>query len=235
MERASRWRRWLAAPAPPSAAAQTRPTFFDEPSEIRVIGRASAAHAPLPLVVFLAATGGTSAEMFTRMHQAVPFERYVALLPPGRPARADYLPRFRDFVDWMEERILPDLERARAQHTVDPERIYLVGFSLGGDTSWALLARRPDLFRGAVVMGSRSGARVPSRKLRLMRERGVRVAFAIGREDRAVRVSGIQRAHRRMLEAGVPTRLDLYPGEHVPPPDPEMLAALFRFVMIGSP
>jgi len=216
------------------ASAQTRPAFFDQPSELREIGEAADPDERMPVVVFLAPTGGTSAWMFERLREAVPFAHYLAVLPPGQPERSDYLPHFSDFVSWMEQRVTTDLDTARSRYAIDDERIFLAGFSLGGDTSWALLARDPEIFRGAVVMGSRSSARLHRGKLATMRARHVRVAFAIGAQDRDVRVSGIRRTHQTMVDGGIPTRLATYPGEHVPPPDPDMLAAMFRFVMIDT-
>jgi len=213
------------------AEAQSRPAFFDQPSELREIGEAAGPDEHMPVVVFLAPTGGTSPWIFERIHEAVPFAHYLAVLPPGQPERSDYLPHFNDFVSWMEQRVMTDLAQARSTFVIDDERIYLAGFSLGGDTSWALLARDPEIFRGAVVMGSRSSARLRTGKLAAMRAHHVRVAFAIGAQDDANRVSGIRRSHQVMVDGHIPTRLDTYPGEHVPPPDPEMLAALFRFVM----
>ena len=47
------------------AEAQSRPAFFDEPAEIRVMGT-PAANESLPAVVFLPATGGTADEMLAR-------------------------------------------------------------------------------------------------------------------------------------------------------------------------
>jgi pimeloyl-ACP methyl ester carboxylesterase len=216
---------------PTMAAAQVRPAFFDQPSEVRVMGGNPAPGEALPVVVFLAATNGTSAGQLEWLGRAVPFARYIAVLPPGQPTTAHYLPRFGSYVDWMEERLDTDLAALRERLPVDATRIYLCGFSLGGDTSWALLARRPELYRGAVVLGARSSARTRGNALNVMRTRGVRVAFAIGSEDSDTRRTGIARTHQAMVAARVPTRLDTYPGTHTLPTDPAVLTALFAFVM----
>ncbi|MCA9537030.1 MAG: alpha/beta fold hydrolase [Myxococcales bacterium] len=220
---------WVVAPA--MALAQVRPASFDQASELRVVGGEPAAGERLPVIVFLAATNGTAEGAFQWLSAAVPFARYIAVLPAGQPTTANYLPRFGDYVTWMEDRLAEDLRALRARHPVDPERIYLAGFSLGGDTSWALLARHPDVYRGAVVLGARSSARVRGRGVQVMRERGVRVAFAIGSEDQDVRRRGIARTHEAMLAARVPAQLRYYPGAHTLPSDGSVLDALFRFVM----
>ncbi|MCB9611991.1 MAG: dienelactone hydrolase family protein [Sandaracinus sp.] len=209
--------------------AQTRSAAFDLPAEIEVVG-APAAGERLPLVVFLPWTGGEAREMFDAARAQMPFERYVALLPRGRFGREDYLPAFGQFVTWMEERVLADLELAGTRHAIDPARVYLVGFSLGGDTSWALLTRHPEVFAGAVVLGSRTGARPRGSAARVFRERRRRVAFGMGEADEAVRVRGVERAFARAEAAHLDAVLVRYPGGHGLPP-PETLRALLARVM----
>jgi pimeloyl-ACP methyl ester carboxylesterase len=211
--------------------AQVRPSSFDQASELRLVGDAPTEGERLPVVVFLAATNGTAAGQFQWLSSAVPFSRYLAVLPAGQPTTDNYLPRFGDYVRWMEGRLDQDLATARERFPVDVERIYLAGFSLGGDTSWALLARRPELYRGAVVLGARSSARVRGRGTQVMRERGVRVAFAIGQEDSDVRRRGVARTHEAVRAARVPTQLRYYPGAHSLPADGSVLEGLFAFVM----
>lgn len=155
---------------------------------------------------------------------------YVAILPAGSPSTSDYLPGFSRFVGWLETRVLADLARAKSEHSVDDQRIYLAGFSLGGDSSWALLARHPEIFRGAVVMGSRASARPTRTGLALLRSRACRVAFAIGSSDDAARVSGAERAYAAVQAGNVPSQLAHYEGAHSAP-DPDTLASLVRFVM----
>lgn len=52
-----------------------------------------------------------------------------------------------------------------AHHAIDPERIYLVGQSMGGFAAWALLLEFPDLFAGAVVISGGGNARRARYKL----------------------------------------------------------------------
>jgi dienelactone hydrolase len=48
-----------------------------------------------------------------------------------------------------EKQILSLIEIAKAQHDIDPDRVYVVGFSMGGTGSWHMAGRFPDLFAGA--------------------------------------------------------------------------------------
>jgi hypothetical protein len=49
-----------------------------------------------------------------------------------------------------ERFVLSLIEIAKAQHQVDPDRIFIAGFSMGGTGSWFLAGRHPDLFAGAM-------------------------------------------------------------------------------------
>lgn len=49
-----------------------------------------------------------------------------------------------------ERFLLTLIEIAKAQHGIDPDRVYSMGFSMGGTGSWFLAGRHPDLLAGAV-------------------------------------------------------------------------------------
>jgi len=48
-----------------------------------------------------------------------------------------------------ERFLLTLIEIAKAQFNVDPDRVYVMGFSMGGTGSWFMAGRHPDLFAGA--------------------------------------------------------------------------------------
>jgi len=49
-----------------------------------------------------------------------------------------------------ERFILTLIEIAKAQYGIDPDRVYVMGFSMGGTGSWFMAGRHPDLFAGAI-------------------------------------------------------------------------------------
>lgn len=49
-----------------------------------------------------------------------------------------------------ERFILTLIEVAKAQYGVDPDRVFVMGFSMGGTGSWFMAGRHPDLFAGAI-------------------------------------------------------------------------------------
>lgn len=80
------------------------------------------------------------------------------------PAGADrgwivVAPRGRGLSDWYvgpaEADVLEALAHARSLYPVDPDRVLVAGFSMGGYGSWRLLARHASRFRaGAVLAGA---------------------------------------------------------------------------------
>jgi pimeloyl-ACP methyl ester carboxylesterase len=49
-----------------------------------------------------------------------------------------------------ERFVLTLIEIAKAQYQVDPDRVYVMGFSMGATGSWHMAGRHPDLFAGAL-------------------------------------------------------------------------------------
>ncbi|MBX7196622.1 MAG: hypothetical protein K1X94_31505 [Sandaracinaceae bacterium] len=209
-----------------SALAQSRPAFFDQPSTIEVVGMIRPQER-VPLIVLLPPTGGDA-----RVVQPPPelFGPFLLLVTPGIPQSSDYLPGFGHYLEWAEQRIFADIERAMAEQPVDPDRIYLAGFSLGGDVAWGLLTRHPERFRGAVVMGSRSGAAARTATIATMQTRQMRVAFVIGAQDEATRRRGIQHAYDVVHRASIASVLVEFPGAHEMPP-PEIYEHALSFML----
>ncbi len=209
---------FLLPAATPALAAQVRPAYFDQPAEV-VLPAGYSSQRIYPVFVVLPPTGARASHMARRMGLDPERQReFILVFPAGRPHRTEYLPDFIRFVEWYEERLFADLDRVFDTYGANPSEVYLGGYSLGGDLSWALVARNPDRFAGAVMAGTRASYPVTEAGLQRMRESGFRGAFLIGsREDRA-RYEGINYVRRSLQEAGVANRYAEYPGGHVMPP-----------------
>jgi len=63
-----------------------------------------------------------------------------------------------------ERFLLTLIEIAKAQHEVDPDRVYAMGFSMGGVGSMFMSGRHPDLFAGAIpahgVVSAQGGTKI---------------------------------------------------------------------------
>lgn len=103
---------------------------------------------PLPLVVVLHGKGATWQSWFEATEVCAWAERegFVVAAPHGRGDWFYLGPGERDVLDVIEEvkRLCP----------VDPDRVFLVGHSMGGWGAWHLGLTHPDLFAGIVPMSA---------------------------------------------------------------------------------
>ena len=176
------------------------------------------------VLVLLPYTGGTSADLF-RWYYASSYPKRGADAPllvllDEKGKHRDYRSgaKWAETVREYESEIRLVLGDLATQYSIDPERIALGGFSMGGDLSWALALRNPQTFRGAVIMGSRCTWREPGGPSKL-RDQGARVAFFMGSDDQRVRQSGIHAARDLLETAGVDVRYaELEDRRHLPVP-----------------
>ncbi len=57
-----------------------------------------------------------------------------------------------------ERGVLALLDDVMSQYTIDPDRILVTGFSMGGRGTWYMASRHPDLFSAAIPMAARSNS-----------------------------------------------------------------------------
>lgn len=200
-----------------ASAAIPRPAYFDQRAEI-VLPVGYNRNNSYPVFVVLPPTGTQAARIAPRYGLDPARQReFVLVLPAGRPSRDEYLPHFSQFVQWYEERLLQDLAYVLEQYSTDPQRIYLGGYSLGGDLSWALSVRNPHIFAGSVMAGTRASHPVSPEALEALRQRQFRGAFLIGDREDPNRYRGINYARSRFEAAAIEHVYREYSGGHVMP------------------
>ena len=88
-----------------------------------------------------------------------------------------------------------------ARYAVDPDRIYIAGFSGGGKTAGFVMAAKPDLFRGGIYIGGAEmwGANDPPPQLEIIRQNYH--VFLTGTEDFNERLT--RRVYAAYRSAGV--------------------------------
>jgi len=192
---------------------QTRQLYFDERAEI-ILPENYDPSQDYPLLIFLPYTTGTSRDFLRGKETLLAKNEYIILLPAGRPLRDHYLPDFRSYITWFEESLFRDIEYYSLRYSIDKQRIVLVGFSLGGDLSWALAARNPSIFSGIVISGTRCSYPLSDDAAAAMLERNFRVSFYIGENELQARSEGMQRARDRIDNQNIDYRFETVPGGH---------------------
>lgn len=176
-----------------------------------------------PAVIFLPYTGGTSADIYEKyLYESQGFaygqddlnsffnalfpdqyqraqNSFITILPGGYGSQRDHSWQgFNACIYRYENRILEDLKTLVPTYNIDPDRIVLAGHSLGGDLSWAISQRYPQVFKGALVMGSRCGY-YEDGKMPLLAKEGVRYFLIMGEHETPERMVSFN-GSRQMLE-----------------------------------
>ncbi len=182
---------------------------------------------PAALIVALHGHGGR-ADRFVEVYRAVAAEIGAVLVVPSalRPTgNGGFSWTFRDEAEWM---VMHAIERARAVHPVDDERIVLTGFSMGANTTLEVGLKHPAMFAGLIavcghwdedVMAVGEGEDQP------------RVMLMIGARDPQSKT--FRRAHKALGDRGIESRLRVYQGvgHAYPARADEELGRALRFVL----
>jgi predicted peptidase len=98
------------------------------------------------------------------------------------------------------------IDKVIRENEIDPDRVYLIGLSMGGFGTWEFTSRRPDLFAAAVPM---AGFSDPNQV-----EKISHIPFWIfhGESDESNPVEGSRNMYKLLLEAGANVKYTEYEG-----------------------
>jgi predicted esterase len=188
-----------------------------------------------PLIIALHGSGGTGADMADQWKSIAARNGAILVCPDAlRPLGQGYQWMFRDESDWL---VMDVIQRAKAKHNIDPDRVILTGFSQGANTALELATRHPEAFAGVVIIAGHyepdinpfpkgpGGAGGADAKLPPF-------ALLIGANDEAAQSNRAAEAELKAL--GIPVMLRIYPGHgHAFPPQTQTeLSEALRFVMV---
>lgn len=173
---------------------------------------------PTPLVIALHGLGGTEDSFFDSYARVTPklAEQHGFLLAAplgfrvdgfyGSPLMGGGDAAARRRSEYSEKDVLEVLARMKAQYTVDPARIYLIGHSMGAIGTWALGAKYPDIWAALVPF---SGVGSP---LGATRMRAIPQYVVHGDADPTVNVSGSRTMVAALKAAGAAVTYVEVPG-----------------------
>jgi predicted peptidase len=151
---------------------------------------------PLPLIVYLHGGGGVGADNLLQItggntagtHSWTTAEmqgRHAAfVLAPQLPVNNRWSAPDSDLPSPYAALVLDLIGDLSKEFQIDADRIYLVGQSLGGQGTWDLVSKRPDLWAAAVPLCSDGNTE------RIRAARKVAIWAFHGAKDQAVPVSG---------------------------------------------
>jgi len=98
------------------------------------------------------------------------------------------------------------IDQIVATHRIDPDRIYLIGLSMGGFGTWEFTARRPDLFAAAVPM---AGFSDPGQVEKI---KNIPYWIFHGDADKSNPVEGSRTMYQLLKKAGAEVKYTEYAG-----------------------
>jgi poly(3-hydroxybutyrate) depolymerase len=174
---------------------------------------------PYPLIIALHGLGGTEDSFFDGYDKAFPRlaeqHGYIVAAALGYRVDGSYGwglgnpppdPNTRRTQDLSEQDVMHVLELARKNYKIDPNRIYLMGHSMGGIGTWKLAPKYPDIW-AAIAPFSGSGAPATLEKIKSVPE------FVVhGDNDPTVNVQGSRTMVAKMKELGIEVKYVEVPG-----------------------
>ena len=120
---------------------------------------------------------------------------------------------------WRADALKTLVDEVRAAHSIDGDRLYLTGLSMGGYATWGLVSRFPNAFAAAVPIcgggdtqrlwgGPPSGFEIDG----LLRASHVPIRAFHGQDDRVVPMAESQLLIDALQAAGSDATLTIYPG-----------------------
>ena len=104
-----------------------------------------------------------------------------------------------DYLSTTVDMVIALTKWALNEYKIDPQRVYLSGYSFGGETVSLVMAKQPELYSRVLHMASRWDGSVGA-----LVELGIPVMMVIGDDDEYYRVSDVERTYlgiRRKYEA----------------------------------
>jgi hypothetical protein len=128
---------------------------------------------------------------------------FITLIPDGYGSTNDHSwEGFEACIFRYENKILSDIEVISQKYNIDKSKIILVGYSLGGDLSWAISQRYPEKFKGAIISGSRCGYAEKGMMQRQAKQ-GVKYYIAMGEYETETRMKGAKYAITLLNNTGI--------------------------------
>lgn len=101
-----------------------------------------------PLIVALHGTGMNGESMHDALFEFAEQEQMILVSPDAlRPSGDGFSWTYRDESSWFVQYLI---EQTAAEHPVDSERVYLVGFSQGANIALVMGQSHPELFAGVI-------------------------------------------------------------------------------------
>ncbi len=172
----------------------------------------------LPLIVYLHGANASGSDNLQQLAEgntagthlwttaAMQAKHPAFVLAPQVPVGAQWGAAETDSLAPYAEDVLALIGRLPREFGIDPDRVYLIGQSLGGYGTWDIVSKRPEMFAAAVPLcGAGDSSRVVDAK-------NVAIWAFHGAKDMTVPVSGSRDMVAALKAVGSPVKYTEYPN-----------------------
>lgn len=107
---------------------------------------------------------------------------------------------------WDAKTLLALLDDLAARHSIDKDRVYVTGLSMGGSGTWSLIAAEPDRFAAAIPICGRGEPQAAARAGRLP------IWIVVGDRDGSQLVANCREMADSLRTQGGDAKLSIYSG-----------------------
>jgi phospholipase/carboxylesterase len=202
-----------AAPAKPAAV-------IPEPQSKSFLPKDLQAGEKVPLIIYLHGYGSCPDRILALLTPLATAQRFAVLAPCGSKKLAvlpDGLPGY----GWEGQTDIPatvkEIRTLIAAGSVDPERVYLMGFSMGGNLAYVVGLKNPGLFAGLIIFSSALQKEFFTADELKAAAAKLPVFIVQGSRDQAMGPQMGQAAYEFLKASGFRARFFGFPGGHQMP------------------
>ncbi|MEW6730470.1 MAG: alpha/beta hydrolase-fold protein [Acidobacteriota bacterium] len=186
---------------------------------IEIVGPSGpTAKGPLPMLIALHGETESAFGMIDIMRVIAERHSLVLVAPQGKYFIGD------GHYQWgrrneAEALVMQAIEQAKGKYSIDPNRIYLMGFSQGGYLSLTLGLSHPEIFAGAIAFSGRYLHSLVTATLEKARNRKFRVFIGNGERESPHILNNNNEAKQLLEQAGLTVNLKIFAetGHAYPP------------------
>ena len=154
-------------------------------------------------------------EPFSEQYKTRTENPFIVILLPVTGSKNDY-PPLGDIaltIKRYEKLVRSNLDDLIPKYKIDKSRIVLAGSSLGGDLSWALTLRNPEVFRSGTIVINSQSTYPDEGSMKQLAAKGARFVLISSEIDQENRLRCMRIAAKKLADNGVTHWFGVIPGK----------------------
>jgi predicted esterase len=165
-----------------------------------------------PLIIAMHGGNGNYESFAQRWPEIATLVGAVIVVPPGIIRESEITNSWGANMNQIEISILSIAKKYAEEHLIDPQQVYLTGFSQGAQATIELSLRHPEIFRGGIAMSGFASDAPTDSMLSVAKAYGTRLVDISGEYEDPTFRAQVTEIHNLCEKAGIPFQLSFNPG-----------------------